>query len=162
MDPLRQYARFFNGQIKWDGAVMFVLLGPISLVYWLLSLQEAFKASEFAAGLLAQQGGYRALTGLVLAVLVYRLFRLAAQDRLFTFESRLCLVLTARIALLFALVISPACLMLLHWRFEQVLSVQTYLSGIDFPLITLAILLHLLAGLQKRSGEFKDEQDLTV
>ncbi|GAA4894646.1 DUF2975 domain-containing protein [Ferrimonas pelagia] len=107
-------------------------------------------------------GSVHILLGYLLLILALRLFRQIADSGSYTLAVRQLLVLMGRISLVTALALLPCARLLVHYFAQQSFGPLDWLTAVSWPLVVVAGVLHLLAGVQKGAAQLKQEQDLTV
>ncbi|MBY6187906.1 hypothetical protein KUV89_14905 [Marinobacter hydrocarbonoclasticus] len=108
---------------------------------------------------------YHLALGLMLLTLAIRVVKMASEQRLFTDGCRRLMILLARVGLLAAFLVKPCGLMVLSSMAQGAVpepAFLIYVALVDWPVVLLSGLLHLMAGIQKLGGDMNAEQELTI
>ncbi len=145
--------------------VMARVLGLLLLIVSVVEMVKGLSAGDATQANLAFVQLYQLSLGLMLLTLSVRLVKQAGAQRLFSTASRQLMILLARVGLLAALLVKPCGLMVLGVLLEGTPPEPAFLKFVglvDWPVVVLSGLLHLMAGLQKLGSEMNEEQELTI
>lgn len=145
--------------------VMARVLGLLLLIGSAFEMAKGLSAGDAAQVSLAFTQLYHLILGLMLLTLSTRLVKQAGAQRLFSTACRQLMILLARVGLLAALLVKPCAVMVLVTLLEETPpepAFLKYIGLVDWPVVVLSGLLHLMAGLQKLGSEMNAEQELTI
>ncbi|MBW3141198.1 hypothetical protein KUV56_17005 [Ferrimonas balearica] len=141
------------------------VLGLMLLALSGMELYRSLGDGDVALALMAFTQLYHLTLGLMLLTLAIRLVKQVGQMRLFSVACRQMMVMLARLGLLAAFLVKPCGVIVISAVQPELAMEITFLKFVmlvDWPVVVLAGLLHLMAGLQKLGSEMNAEQELTI